>query len=212
MAPRRRARRGRGRPLLLDAEKHEQLVKSTRGGSPLEVAAEAAGVSRTAFAEWLSKGRDEEDRLADEGGPPDPRQEVFLNLWLDVRQARAEAAQRNILTVQKVAQGGTITERIKERLPDGTVRETEKRQPPDWRAAAWYLEKQHANHFSKEAALVQVTGAAGGPIEIAHADPEEVAARVTANIAALVQGAPRALAGADSDVVDADVVDGDESA
>lgn len=66
-----------GRPTKLTPRRARLLVEAIREGAFDWVAAEAAGIARRTFYEWLEKG---------EAG-----QEPFARLAADVRQARAEA-------------------------------------------------------------------------------------------------------------------------
>lgn len=211
----RRTPRRMGRRPLLTPEVEEQLVKATASGVPVEIAAEAAGIAKSTFMAWLQRGRDEEERLAAaelDGFDPEHSEvnEPYLRLWQRVVKARATAATRAVLVIQKVAAGGSITEETEETLPDGTVRKTVKRQPPDWRAAAWHLERQHARQFGKEAMQVELSGPDGGPVEVGGAvDADALAARLAENIAVLAAASrPAALeAGDDPEVYDAEVIE-----
>lgn len=49
----------------------------------------------------------------------------YVEFYNDVQKAKADAVTRNVALIQKAAQGGT------------------------WQAAAWYLERCHANEFGK---------------------------------------------------------------
>lgn len=166
MARKPRHPRPAGRPRLLTDEVHDQLVKATSAGAPMSVAAGVAGVALRTFESWVARGRDEIANRQ-EGEPPDPAEQEFVDLVDALEIARAQAAARAVAVIQRSAQGGFVTEKAVERLPDGTIRETEKRAAPDWRAAAWYLERQHRREFGR-ATEVAVTGADGGPVQVEH--------------------------------------------
>lgn len=221
---RRRPRQGqRGAPSLLTDEREKALVEATKMGVPAEVAAQAAGIGARTFMLWLARGREEEDNRAAADYTPNPVEEPYLELWLKILEARAQAATRNVLLIQKVAQGGIVTEETtrKYRDPDSGEMVTEttvKRSLPDWRASAFMLEKQHRRHFGKEAVQVELTGADGGPVQVGQVDAEDLANRLTANIKALAAGAAAASAAPqraieparDSEPVDAEIVEDSE--
>jgi len=73
-----------GRPTVLTAAVYETLVKHVREGAFDWVAAEAAGISQSAFYSWMKRGK-----LAEKG----QREEAYVRLRGAVRQARALAPQ-----------------------------------------------------------------------------------------------------------------------
>jgi hypothetical protein len=166
MSTRRKARRphGRsGRPRLLSDEVEARLVGASRTGVAVELAAEMAGVSRSSFLGWMSRGRAElEAREA--GEKPNPDEEEYAALYEKVRTARATAAARAMMNIRRVADGGIVTKVTTRKFRDSVsgeiVEETvEDRTAPDWRADAWYLERQHREHYGKDAVIaVEVTG------------------------------------------------------
>lgn len=202
-------RRPRGRPpRLMEPDVHKKLVEATRTGTPVELAAQYAGVSPRAFQEWLARGRDEAENIAD-GAEPKATEEPYLRLWDEVSQARATAAVHSVQAIRRAVQGGFIIEETTKRYrnEDGQMVEetTVKRTSPDWRAGAWYLERQASGHFGKAAERVEVTGSGGGPVELTASKASELAARVFGNIGAITA----ATKPDEGDVVDAEVVDDD---
>ena len=101
---------------------------------------------------------------------------------------RARAAVRAVTLIQRASVGGAVTEESTKKYRDESgqlVEETTvKRTAPDWRAAAWYLERQHPLHFGRQATQVEVSGPGGGPIDV-RVDAADLAAKVRANIEAL---------------------------
>lgn len=78
-------RRGRGRPTKLTPELADPILKGVKLGMPLELAAEACGVSRHTVLEWVRRGEErDEERSADP---------VFVDFANRYRQARAQFAQ-----------------------------------------------------------------------------------------------------------------------
>lgn len=190
-----------GRPLrLLDDNVRKVLIEALRAGAPVGLACEAASMSRSTFHSWMQRGFDAHE-IAAQGGETDPSDEPYRVLYEEVQSARATAGVRNVGIIQRVAQGGTVLEKTTEKDPDGTERVIEKRQAPDWRAAAWYLEKVRKDEFRKDAEQVEVTGAGGGPVQVT-ADAEDLAARLAEHLAAGAVTAPLAIESTREDAPD----------
>ena len=72
--------------------------------------------------------------------------------------------------IRRVADDGIVTKVTTRKLRDPAtgqiVEETvEDRTVPDWRANAWYLKRQHREHYGKDALVaVEITGL-GGPAD-----------------------------------------------
>jgi hypothetical protein len=101
------------------------------------------------------------------GEEPDPEAEEYATLYVKVRTARATAAARAMANIRRVADGGIVTKVTTRRFRDSVtgeiVEETvEDRTSPDWRADAWYLERQHREQYGKDAVVaVEITGLGG---------------------------------------------------
>ncbi|MFJ2745290.1 hypothetical protein ACIO3O_37165 [Streptomyces sp. NPDC087440] len=163
---RRKARRphaAAGRPRLLSDEVEARLVAASRTGVAVEIAAEMAGISRSSFLGWMARGRAEAESR-ESGGAPRPTEDEYVALYEKVRTARATAAARAMANIRRVADGGIVTKVTTRRFRDPATSEiveetTEDRTAPDWRADAWYLERQHREHYGKDAVLaVEITG------------------------------------------------------
>lgn len=204
----RRTPRTVGRPSLLTADLERDLVEKVRAGVPLETAAATCGIARSTLFMWLTKGRDEVEARID-GAEANRNFDHYVALYEKLTKSRAEAGARNVLMIQKAAAGGQIVEKRTITHTDGTIEEVEKRAAPDWRAAAWFLERTQRGQFGKDAVQVELTGADGGPVQISSHDAESIASQVTANLAKLAAGAARPAlpAGEDPAIEDAEIVD-----
>ncbi|MET9776119.1 hypothetical protein ABZ023_17995 [Streptomyces sp. NPDC006367] len=212
MSTRRKARRPNppGRPRLLSEEVEARLVAASRTGVAVELAAEMAGISRTTFLRWMARGRAEVE-ARENGDPPEEEETQYAALYEKVRTARATAAARAMANIRRVADGGIVTKVTTRKFRDSVtgeiVEETvEDRTAPDWRADAWYLERQHREHYGKDATLaVEITGLDG---PAAGEDEQSV------DLTALAERLDKSLFSVkyppeleDGSVVDAEVVD-----
>lgn len=208
-------------PLLLSPETHKKLVDAVRMGAPVPTAATYAGISVRSFQTWCAKGRDEQNRR-DDGGAPDHDLDPYVDLFADVLKARADAGMRNVGILQRVAQGGSVLEETTKRYRDPETGEyveehTVKRQPADWRAATFWLERQQRDEWGKDAVHVEISGPGGGAVEIeTTVNVDDLAAKISTNLAALAAAAlPELEAGpgelgvdpGDPRIIDADIVD-----
>lgn len=132
------ARDGAGRPSDLTPAVQERICNFLRGGSYVETAALAAGVSKRALYEWLSRGGDA--KLDDDGNAVDPKMQRYVDFVVAVDQALAESEIRDIERIDKAA--------------DTT-----------WQAAAWKLERKWPEKYGVKQ-RIEHTGAGGGPISI----------------------------------------------
>lgn len=207
------------RSRVLEPDLRKRLLDLTLTGAPVVTVCQAVGISTRALQDWMQRGAFEQERLdglreAGERNPrPDPMNKVYYDLFQEITAARAKAAIRNVGFVQKAAQGGFITKETVRRYRDENgemVEETQvDRAAPDWRAAAWYLERQHRAAWGKDATQVEiVTGHADGeqPAQLTGQQADALAARVLANIEQARAALPPGPGGEDF-ITDAEVVD-----
>ncbi|MFC8537955.1 hypothetical protein ACFUJY_29145 [Streptomyces sp. NPDC057249] len=186
--PRRKVRRSNSaaRTRLLTPEVETRLVEASRAGLAVDLAAVNAGISRATFLRWMAYGRTEAvDRAA--GNPPDPSLDHFVEFFEKVERARASAALSAALDIRRASRGGIVTTHRTFDPHTGKVLEETITTPPDWRAAAWYLERQHRKQYGKEDHLeVELTGAAGGPVAVENTGPSaDLATRLAETLHAL---------------------------
>lgn len=200
-----------GRPSLLTEPVESRILTAARTGIAVELAAESAGISSATYRRWMARGR-AEATARDDGQEPNPDEDRYVELFEKMRTARALAAARSIANIRRVADGGVVTKITTRKYRDvetGQIVEeiTEDRSAPDWRADAWYLERQHRHHYGKDAAIaVEITG-----LDTAETAPEErvdlaaLAERLNQSLFAVqYPDRPELESGA---VVDAEVVD-----
>ncbi|MER5301282.1 hypothetical protein ABT039_17670 [Streptomyces lasiicapitis] len=213
MSTRRKPRRsGAGRPSLLSDEVEGRIIAASRTGIAVELAAEAAGISSATYHRWMARGR-AEVAAREDGQTPNRDEDPYVELFEKVRTARAMAGARAMANIRRVADGGIVTKVTTRKFRDpetGQIVEeiTEDRTAPDWRADAWYLERQHRTHYGKDAALaIDITGLdSSEPSQEERVDLSALAERLNQTLFAVQYPDPPELE--DGNVVDAEVVDG----
>lgn len=108
--------------LSVDESKTKQLADALRGGADLLTAAHFAGLNAQTVYRWLELGQ-RANEAVERGEAVDAEAQPFLELWVLLRKARADAVMRNVAQIQKAANQG------------------------EWKAAAWWLERQLPDTF-----------------------------------------------------------------
>lgn len=127
---------------LLKPDLEQNLLDYIRIGTPVRVAVASAGVAEKSFYSWMARGLAERERLAlSKGVKENPSELIFLQFLQQVERARAEAVTKKIAVIAKSGNDG------------------------DWRAAAWWLERQMGEEFGRTD-RVEIGGTNGEPIKI----------------------------------------------
>lgn len=114
------------RPVGLTPEIHAEIVRNIRSsGCSLDDAAGMVGFDGQTISNWRSRGRAGE--------------EPFVGFFVDTERARIAAKIMDLSSISRAAVG---------RKP-GTNGKADKGAEPDWRAAAWRLERQHPKEFAQ---------------------------------------------------------------
>lgn len=103
----------------------DKITESMRLGVDLEIATHAVGANLSEVFEWLERGKIEESKLSN-GHKADRAEAKYLSFWKAVKTARASA----------IAQ---VQMNIRAAIAD------------DWKAGAWWLEKQMPEKYGKNA-------------------------------------------------------------
>lgn len=121
------AKKTAGRPTaLLEEVKEQTLLDYIRIGTPIRKAVTASGIAEKTFYNWMARGMAERERLSlVPDAKENPTEVIFLQFLQRVEQARAEAITKKVAVIAKAGNDG------------------------DWRAAAWYLERQVPEDFGK---------------------------------------------------------------
>jgi len=144
--------------VLLDVTKEQTLLDYIRIGTPVRKAVTASGIAEKTFYNWMSRGLAERERQALVPNAKDiPTEVIFLQFLQRVEQARAEAIMKKVAVIAKSGNDG------------------------DWRAAAWWLERQVPEEFGKTDKF-EIGGANGEAIrvQVEMGDLEDKIAKVLA--------------------------------
>jgi hypothetical protein len=148
-----------GRPSpLVEEEIEKALLDYIRIGTPVRKAVAAVGIAEKTFYNWMTRGLTERERLATvPNAKPNPTEGIFLQFLQGVERARGEAITKKVAVIAKAGNDG------------------------DWRAAAWWLERQNPEDFGKTD-KIEMTGNNGDPIkvQIEMGDLEDKIAKVLA--------------------------------
>lgn len=209
-------RRPTGRPpVVADEARVKAMLEALRAGVPVLAACQRSGVSWASHQRAMDAG-EQADSLHDNGQPLSERQELYRSYRADVVRARAQTVAVHVTLVAKAAHGGALAKETTRRFrnDDGEmVVETEREYTrPDWRASKFLLQTgvARSEFVERAAAALEVTGADGGPLQVAHG--EEVLTTVAERLARVQAEQARQLPGgwdADAEITDAELVEED---
>lgn len=203
----RRLPRTRGRPTGLTPEVEKRLLDLFRAGVPATHAARSASIGQRTLFQWIARGERALDDHEDTGEKIPERELPFAQFAQRAARARAEGMARAVMNIQKSAAGGYVVRETTRRFRNENgqwVEETDKViAPPEWRAAAWWLERADPEHFSRRTTELQISGPGGGPLEVSIDEFASTAQRLRLNMEQ--RGA--LPAGGSEGFVDGEVVD-----
>ncbi|MEM7345428.1 MAG: hypothetical protein AAF485_14400 [Chloroflexota bacterium] len=132
------------------------IAKNIAMGLSNRDAMAVAGVSESAFYNWIQRGEQEIRRVAE----APTRRKVkdkelpFVDFVEAIKKAEPQRKQVLISIIQKSARGGAQHTETKEKYEAGNETPTEKTittktRPSEWQAAAWLLERLHPEEFGR---------------------------------------------------------------
>jgi len=168
-AKRKPAARKMGRPsaLAYAPEVGDAIVQNVLAGVPLAIAARAAGIPVATVKSWITRG-----------ASGSARDRVFADFATRVADARAKAAVSNIVELRAASRGGQVIEETTEVVETVNARgevverrtvTKQRRQRPDWRGNAFWLERQLPEDFAR-VDRHELTGKDGGPVLLGLGD------------------------------------------
>lgn len=178
---------GKGAPSKLDASTQQIICAAIRRGLGYEPAARMAGIRYTTLRNWINRAEAELERLKNPKTRLKQSEKPYLDFLDELQRAEAEGENTNADIVGDAARGGqqiTKKETHRKRLFDKkqgafvVVEETETTKietaAPDWRAAAFILERRHPDRWGRQV-KAEVSGPGGKPVPIQIITIEAVA-------------------------------------
>ena len=139
--PKRKSKRRVGAPTVLTTENQKKLFQAILAGNNIITACLYAGIGKTTYYEWMEKG---------ENGDP-----VYIGFAEAMRDALAQCEMKLVMAIDKHAVGRAA------QFDKENVRLIQDGIPPDWKAAAWMLERKFPDRWGKRD-QVKVFGAEKG--------------------------------------------------
>ena len=144
-----------GKPTKLTPEVQERMVQLLKAGNRLELCADECGIDYTTHRNWIKRGEAELLRLGSPRTKEKESEVIFVEYFNAIKKATALAEISNVAVIQKSARGGTEveTQTIESYTPDGKLKSRKvirKMQPPDWTAAAWWLERRMPHVYGRQ--------------------------------------------------------------
>jgi transposase len=115
-----------GRKTKLTEAVQQELYNAIAGGNTHETACALAGIATSTFYEWINKGE-----KAKSG--------AYNNFYDQIRKAEALAEAKRIEIIRKAGEGKGVFE-----------------DKPDWKAAAWYLERRYPEKWGRRHIVADV--------------------------------------------------------
>lgn len=169
-----------GRYTKLDESIQQVFVNAIRQGLGYEPAASLAGIALSTFYNWRNRAQAELDRLEKHSRARVKKSErPFIEFLEAVQRAEAVGEQANADILNRAAEGGfEFTETKQTKVLDPATGAfviteevvTTKTTQPDWRAAAFILERRHPERWVKKQ-QTELSGPGGKPIQILSIEP-----------------------------------------
>lgn len=159
---------GNGRPTSLTQARQEAIYQTIAMGTEYRDAALLHGVSSETLHRWL---RTATRALPKQRSACSAFERRCMDFRAAVTTAEAEYRKNAEARIDIAATVGRTRTIVREVVNDkGTTRTTTTEQlAPDWRAAAWRLERRFPDRYGERSA-VEITGAEGGPVEVTLAE------------------------------------------
>lgn len=175
--PRRPVKSEDGGWTALTPEKQASIVADIRSGAYAVVAAKKAGISDVALRRWLKQGQDIVSYTEDGDPVVTPGPEPYRSLRLAIEGAEAE---------------------LEAELSASWVRMAQRNRFDNPQGISTFLAKRFRERWADSNRL-EVSGPEGGPVEVKHADGDDVG-YLAGILDALARAGVVAIPGADDDV------------
>lgn len=200
-----------GRPTRLTTVTADAIVHTVLDGNHITTACAAANVGQSTLYRWLERA-DEVQQAIDDGEPYDPDDLRYVEFRDRLADARACAEMRAVQVIERSMHGGYVIEEEPVldldgqpvRNDDGEILWKRKYAQPDGRLALQYLARSRPDSWGQNPTnRIELTGADGGPVQVAAADH---IGQLSQQLA-LVAAQRREEDEEDGDVYDAELVD-----
>lgn len=117
-----------GRNTICTPQLTREICEVLRGGNYVVTACDYVGLSESAYYEWHRRGREELERIVDQGlthDDIDPDERPFVEFMESTTRARATAEVQSVRRIRSAAE-------------------------EDWRADAWFLEHSFPERWGKK--------------------------------------------------------------
>lgn len=140
-----------GRPTKFEPDKADAILVAVRRGMSYKAAAAVAGITYQTLYNWEQRGKEEIKRVLQAGGRARTRsaEEPFVHFYIDLQKARSQGEFTLADIIREAAEGGgeiKETKVVQVMVAGQVIKETNttitKQFPPDWRAAAFMLERR----------------------------------------------------------------------
>lgn len=121
-----------GRDQMCTPKRTQHVARLLRAGNWITTCCAAAGITRTSFYNWLERGESELIRV-EQGDPPHEQEKAYMDFYVAVMRARAEAEIESVARVRLAGKG-------RSKSPD---------EERDWKADAWWLERAHPDRWGR---------------------------------------------------------------
>ena len=120
-----------GRKTIMSDDLVKNILALIEIGSPVKDVVKSQGISEPTYYHWLKRGADEMERLErNSNAKPNPSEVEFLEFFKSVERAKSVAVNKHVAVVSNAGKNG------------------------DWRASAWWLERQRPEEFGKDAPTI----------------------------------------------------------
>ena len=150
-SPRVRGKHPGGRPTKFTPEIREKILQAIKASSPLETAAQFAGIVYDTLNNWRKRAEGE-------------RRGEYFEFFEEIKKAKAESDVRHVANIVKVAQGGALISERTTQKKDGSIETIKTYARPEWTASAWILERSNPAKWAKPE-RIELTGAEGQPVK-----------------------------------------------
>ena len=150
-SPRVRGKHPGGRPTKFTPEIREKILQAIKASSPLETAAQFAGIVYDTLNNWRKRAEGE-------------RRGEYFEFFEEIKKAKAESDVRHVTNIVKVAQGGALISERTVQKKDGSVETVKVYARPEWTASAWILERSNPSKWAKPE-RIELTGVEGHPVK-----------------------------------------------